>query len=65
MGVEEKIERKSAVKGRITKGVWRMYKNAEGLALLGPRVYLSADQSSNIRPLTKLYLCGRIRNPVE
>ena len=52
-------------KGGYIKGVRRTYKDAEGLALLRPRAYLSADQSSNVPRLTKLYSCGRIRNPVE
>ena len=45
-------------KGGYTKGVRRTYKDAEGLALLRPRVYLSADQSSDVRRLSKLYSCG-------
>ena len=45
---EETEGRTSTLEERIHKGVWRTYRDAEGLALLRPRVYLSVDQVSNI-----------------
>ena len=66
MGMEEKKKGERLLyKGRYTKGVRRTYKNAEGLVLLQLHVNLSADQSTNLRGLTKLYLCSRICNPFE
>ena len=66
LGIEEKEKgERPPYKGLYTKGVRRTYKDAEGLPLLRPRVYLSAEQSSNVLRLIKLYSCGPIRNPVE
>ena len=48
-GVEKKNkEQPLPYKGGYIKGVRWMYKDTEGLALLQPHVYLSADRLSNV-----------------
>ena len=63
-GEKMKGERPPEKRG-LTNGVRQKQKGTKGLAVLWPCGYFSADQSSNILGLTKLYSCGRLRNPVE